>query len=345
MDLIRYRWKRDKKNPVIRPGSGGDYNCSACMTPAVVARDSEYWLYYAGGDSEGRRRICLAIAPQENPTEFRHVGPILPQGEDADFDAKYQVCPRPFLVGDTWYMIYTGLPKAGWGVGLSTAIKGLGMAVSDDGLNWRKLGMNRTLHGDQFEEYPGNSSIGGGGPPLWVEDDDRGPRFRLYCSLPVGRPSKDRRIDQEKLSIVAHSADGQEWSDFRIVMRRRPELDWENCSSNYPLVWRDGDLFRCLYCSGGTRWGYSIAEAVSRDGYEWYRGKGGDDNLSLAPTDDDSWEGQMTGYPTIAQEGEQLRLYYCGNGWGSTGIGTAVAAAPSQAVGGRRARLTIQHSA
>jgi hypothetical protein len=325
MDLIRYEWKRDKRNPIIKPGSGGDYNSSACMTPAVVARDGEYWLYYSGGDREGGRRVCLAIAPQDRPTEFKHIGPILPKGTEDDFDAKWQVCPRPFRVDDTWYMIYTGLPRTGWSEGLSKSIKGLGMAVSDDGLNWRKLGMNPTLTGDHFEEYPGNTSIGGGGPPLLVEDDDGRASYRLYCSLPVGSPSKDRRIDQEKLSIVAHSTDGQEWSDFRIVMRRRPELAREDCGSNYPLVWRDGGLFRCLYCCVGTRWEYSIAEAVSRDGYEWYRGKGGDDNLSIAPTEDDSWEGQMTCYPTVVQEGEQLRLYYCGNGWGSTGIGTAVA--------------------
>lgn len=33
----------------------------------------------------------------------------------------------------------------------------------------------------------------------------------------------------------------------------------------------------------------------------------------------------MTEYPNVIQEGDNLRLFYCGNGYGSTGIGTAVA--------------------
>jgi hypothetical protein len=34
----------------------------------------------------------------------------------------------------------------------------------------------------------------------------------------------------------------------------------------------------------------------------------------------------MVGYPCVVREDSHLRLYYCGNGFGSTGIGTAIAA-------------------
>ena len=326
LELKRWTWRRDGGNPVIEPGSGGSYNSTACMTPTVIVRDGEYWLYYAGGDREGRRRICLAIAPKERPAAFRHVGPVLDAGGEDDFDAKWQVCPRPFQVGKKWYMIYTGLPKTGWTKGLGHSIQGLGMAESDDGVSWRRLGMNPTLTGNQFEEFPGNSSIGGGGPPLPVPGPGGAVTYRLYCSLPVGRRSPDLRTDQEKLAMVGHSRDGLTWSGFRIVMRRRPEIAREDCAANYPVVWRDGELFRCLYCCIGTRWGaYSIAEAVSADGYEWYRGTGGDDNLALAPAQDDGWEGSMTCYPTVVHEPGRLRVYYNGNGYGATGIGMAVA--------------------
>jgi hypothetical protein len=33
----------------------------------------------------------------------------------------------------------------------------------------------------------------------------------------------------------------------------------------------------------------------------------------------------MVEYPCVIQEMNQLRLFYCGNGYGKTGIGTAVA--------------------
>ena len=329
MDLIRFQWQREVRNPVLPPDANSTFDCQACMTPTVIVRGDEYWLYYAGADANDHRRVCLAIAPRDRPTVFRRLGPLLDLGGDDDFDAHWMVCPRPYQVGDRWYMIYTGLPKGGWSKGLQS-IRGLGMAVSDDGLNWRKLGTEPSLSGDQFDQYPGNTSIGGGGPPLRVVAPDGSALYRLYCSLPVGRPHADKRIDQEKLSLVCHSPDGVAWSDYRIVMRRRCELAREDCAANYPVVWRDGELFRCLYCSIGTRWGaYSIAEAVSRDGYEWYRGEGGDDNLSLAPTEDDSWEGKMTCYPTLVREGRVMRVYYNGNGYGRSGVGTATAQLPA----------------
>ncbi len=78
-----------------------------------------------------------------------------------------------------------------------------------------------------------------------------------------------------------------------------------------------------LYCGIGTRWGYySISQAVSEDGYTWDCGEG-DENLTLVPDSDSSWESQMVEYPCLLTEGNQLRLFYCGNGYGATGIGTA----------------------
>ena len=44
-----------------------------------------------------------------------------------------------------------------------------------------------------------------------------------------------------------------------------------------PVVWRDGSAgdapYRMVYSAIGTRWGfYSLAQAVSADGYSWERG-------------------------------------------------------------------------
>ena len=38
-----------------------------------------------------------------------------------------------------------------------------------------------------------------------------------------------------------------------------------------------------------------------------------------------AWERQMTADPHVMREGDKLRLFYCGNGYGKTGVGTAVA--------------------
>jgi hypothetical protein len=87
-----------------------------------------------------------------------------------------------------------------------------------------------------------------------------------------------------------------------------------------------------IYCPIGTHWGfYSLAQAVSRDGIEWHRGSG-DENVVLVPDSDNkhSWERQMVEYPSVlrctADNGEHsLLMFYCGNGYGATGVGVATA--------------------
>ena len=79
-----------------------------------------------------------------------------------------------------------------------------------------------------------------------------------------------------------------------------------------------------IYAGIGTRFGaYSICEAVSDDGLNWERGQPGE-NLALAPAGT-GWESKMTEYPNVIEENGKLRLFYCGNGYGTTGIGTALA--------------------
>ena len=60
-----HNWQRDARNPVFAPKAS--FDIKACMNPFVLRRGDEYWMYYAGGDAKGHRRICLAIAPVEKP--------------------------------------------------------------------------------------------------------------------------------------------------------------------------------------------------------------------------------------------------------------------------------------
>ena len=68
--LARYNWRRDPRNPVLPPGPDGSCDCTACMNPFVLRVGDEYRLYYGGGDPQGHRRICLAVAPAREPARF-----------------------------------------------------------------------------------------------------------------------------------------------------------------------------------------------------------------------------------------------------------------------------------
>ncbi|MBT3376531.1 MAG: hypothetical protein HN742_29435 [Lentisphaerae bacterium] len=293
------------------------------MNPFVVRATEGYRLYYSGGDAEGRQRICMATSAPGAPGEFVRHGVILDVGAPGSFDAHWCVLPCVRRFGPTWHLYYSG--HEGTDLGLQS-FPGIGLAVSDDGIHFSRHSCEPTITGDQTAEFPDNRGVAGGGTILEDASADESHRYRMYYTLAVGRKDADVRVDQEKHCAVCHSSDGIHWHDHRLILGPRRDVANEDIAVAAPVVWRDGELYRMLYCGIGTRWGYySISEAVSEDGYRWCRGDG-DENLSLVPDPASPWESQMVEYPSVIEESDGLRLFYCGNGYGKTGIGMAFAA-------------------
>jgi len=316
LSLSTLRWVRDPRNPILPPNPDSAYDSTCCMNPWVVRAGDELRLYYAGGDREGRRRICLATAPVAEPTRFTRHGPIVDNGKPGSFNAHWCVLPNVIQVNGKWRLYFSGHEGTNHGL---QSFPGIGLAISDDGYHFETYSDEPLVTGNLTEEYPHNRGVAGGSV-IAV-----GSKYRMYYTLAVGTPNPDVRIDQRKYCAVCHSADGLHWSDHRIVMRPRPEVPSEDIAVAGPVVWRDGGGFHMLYSAIGARWGvYSIGEAVSRDGYEWER-LPGDAGIVLAPGEPGSWEAEMVEYPSLLLEDGLFRLYYCGNGYGATGIGTATA--------------------
>lgn len=316
-----HAWERDARNPILPPG-GFEWDVSCCMNPFVLRRGDEYWLYYAGGDKAGKRRICLAIANVHDLSKWERKGPLFDVGGKGSFDETWCVLPCIHRIGDKWHLYYTGRSAKG-GVGLQ-AFYGMGLAVSDDLLNWKKHSTEPIMTGDGFEQFPKNVGIAGGGRIIEIPQASGPPILRMHYTLPTGTPSKDLKVDQAKHSVIAHSTDGITWKDKRLVLGPRLDAEYENAATIALNVWKTKTRWRAIYAGIGTKFGaYSICEAVSDDGLKWDRGAPGE-NLALPPQGK-GWEGKMTEYPNVIQEGDNLRLFYCGNGYGATGIGTAVA--------------------
>jgi len=316
-----HSWQRHPRNPVLPPG-GIEEDAGCCMNPFVIRRENEYLLYYAGADKRGRRRICLATAAVDNVTSWKRHGPLFDLGGKGSFDESWCVLPCVHRIGNQWHMYYSGRSTQG-GVGLQ-AFWGIGLAVSDDLRTWKKVATEPILRGDGFAEWPKNRGIAGGGRIINIPQDNGTTLYRMHYTLATGTPSKDLLIDQAKYSVIAHSTDGRNWTDKRVVLRPRREVPYENAATIALNVWQTKTRWRAIYAAIGTRFGaYSICEAVSADGLTWERGKPGE-NLALAPTGN-GWESRMTEYPNVIEEDGKLRLFYCGNGYGATGIGTALA--------------------
>lgn len=320
-DFRVHAWQRDSANPIFPPGGiPSDVGC--CMNPFVLVRGDEYWLFYAGADKQGRRRICLATAPINRLSEWRRRGPLFDLGGKGSFDETWCVLPCVHRVGERWHLYYTGRSSLS-GVGLQ-AFWGIGLAVSDDLLHWQKTSADPILLGDGFAEWPDNRGVAGGARILDLPQPDGTSRYRLHYTLCPGKSSRDLRVDQAKYSVSAESNDGLNWTDKRVMLRPRADAAYENAATIALNVWPTRTRWRAIYAGIGTKFGaYSICEAVSDDGLNWRRGQPGQ-NLALAPQGT-GWESQMTEYPNVVPEADKLRLFYCGNGYGRTGIGTALA--------------------
>lgn len=313
-------WKRDEKNPVLPPGK--DFDAGCCMNPFVLRQGDEYWLYYAGAEKSGRRRICLATAPVGDLTQWKRHGPLFETGGKGAFDQTWCVLPCVHRIGDRWHMYYTGR-SAESGTGLQ-AFNGIGLATSDDLKTWKKVSDSPILKGDGYQEWPENRGIAGGGRILEIPGEGGKFRYRMYYTLATGTPSKMLTVDQAKQSVAAESTDGLTWTDRRVMLRPRPDVNYENAGVIALNVWKTKTRYRAIYAGIGSKFGaYSICEAVSPDGLTWERGEPGE-NLALTPGGK-GWESKMTEYPNVIEENGKLRLFYCGNGYGATGIGTAVA--------------------
>lgn len=316
-----HQWERDANNPIFPPGPQ-PFDVGACMNPFVVTRGDEYWLYYAGADKRGSRRICLATAKIGNLKEWKRRGPLFDLGGKGSFDETWCVLPCVHRCGDKWHMYYSGR-SADKGTGLQ-GFRGIGLAVSDDLENWKKVSDDPVLLGDGFPDWPDNKGIAGGGSIVEIPQPDGKKLYRMYYTLATGVPGKSLLVNQAKQAVIAHTYDGRKWFDKRVVLRPRLDATYDNAATIALNLWKTPTRWRAIYAGIGTKFGaYSICEAVSDDGLNWQRGKPGE-NLALAPSGN-GWEAKMTEYPHVVEERGQLRLFYCGNGYGATGIGTATA--------------------
>ncbi|WP_135554450.1 glycoside hydrolase family protein [Paenibacillus cymbidii] len=321
-------WLRDANNPVLPPLPGSAYDSTCCMNPwAVVREDGRYDLYYAGADNEGRRRICLAEAGEDNIAAWERHGVQLSNGTPGSIDANWCVLPHIVDMVDSLRRLYY-TANSGVGKGLS-AFPGICVAESRDGGPWVKLDTGPLLARTKVEGDPDCQGIAGGSV-LRVTDVDGRLQWRFYYT---GCPTlgDDVFLDQQKRICLAVSDDGLHWIKRGAVMLRNPQHDYENIAVAGPVVRRllDG-TYQMWYSAIGTRWGYySICYAESADGLTWNRGTHYGDNLQLGPRGSgwaaNDWENKMVEYPSVVtREDGSYRLFYTGNGYGEGGIGTAV---------------------
>ncbi len=109
-------WMKSTSNPVLNPGTAGQFDAAGVLMPAVIRDGGIYRMWYVGLDSAGpagRYRIGFAQSA-DGISWTKYAGnPVLGLGPAGAFDETGVLSPCVLKNGSTFEMWYTGRDAAG----------------------------------------------------------------------------------------------------------------------------------------------------------------------------------------------------------------------------------------
>lgn len=157
-------FKRNATNPIFKPT--GKWNCGRAIDAEVCEFNNQYYLYFATRDPDYKiQMLGVAIAPKE--TNFNRGDWI--QAVDAPvlypelpWEGECIEGPSITIQGEKMYMFYAG--------GYNNWPQQIGVAISDDGLTWRRLFEEPFLPNGKPGEWNESES---GHPHIFTDDDGK----------------------------------------------------------------------------------------------------------------------------------------------------------------------------
>ena len=257
------------------------------------------------------RQIRYATSPDvrilwhERLTGTEEQGAVLVPGKAGAFDSRTVSAPDVHHDGDTYRMWYVGSDRPTAYGGEYAAI---GMAVSEDGLSWRRENGGKPVLEPGADGAFDEAQLLG--PCVLYEDG----LWRMWYGglmTPGTMPFPEEWIGQTqdnrdpRIRIgLASSEDGIHWTrlnDGKPVVDIGPPGAPDDIMAMHPAVIKEDNGYRMWYASGSSRFGHTIAMAVSEDGISWTKHDGG------APVEGLGYA--VTGPSVCRYKGYYLMLY------------------------------------
>jgi hypothetical protein len=279
-----------------------------------VASDDLLRIYFASRDEQGRARTGLLEVDPDRPCEVRklHDAPVLDLGSPGGFDDSGVMPACVVDTGSEQYLYYVG-----WTQCVSVPyFNAIGLAISEDG----GASFARAYEGpvvDRTRDEPFFATA-----PFVLRESGV---FRMWYTGTNAWVNVQGRYEPIYVIKYAESEDGVTWRRENVTCIE-PRTGRE--ANGRPWVLRDGDTYRMWYCYRGIvgyrddiSQSYRIGYAESGDGISWRRL----DEAAGIDLSDSGWDSEMLAYPSIYTHRGTNHLLYNGNGFGTSGIGHAVA--------------------
>jgi hypothetical protein len=312
-------WTFPSTGPVIRPGQlHGPLDAQHAGAGHVLDVGDAYRMYYWGSGAQGNV-VLMAETPKDRPNDWKpRGGVLLARQPETNHNAGGPSFPFVFPVdGQRWHMVFCG-----WGKRREdgTLANSSGLAISDDaGLTWRYHDANPIIPLDRAYDRSATGSV-------WVVRV--GDEFRMYFTA-IGeyfaRPQGVQTGHGDRIPRIgvayAVSRDGVHWHkplDTWMVTPRGFDAEPYEYINSKPCVLRDGAGWRMFISTFGPA--YRVRSLVSAVGLTWSRVPSGPDG-DLGIGAKGSFDDHQRSYASVVKEGDEYRMWYTGNGFGSTGMG------------------------
>jgi hypothetical protein len=289
---------------------------SHAQCPTVLALGASLWrVYFAARNAGNQSHIIYAdFDPSEDMRLLRlEAEPLLEPGAPGTFGSAGMGPSSALFVGTRVFLYYVGFSLRR-DVPHQLAI---GLAVSEDGgATFRRAVPGPVLSTGPFDPFFSST------PHVEYRDG----AFGMHYMSGIAWQRHGDRFDPLYLIKRAVSSDGIRWTtddDIAVGFADKAETALAR-----PWVIRRNDGHHMWFCRRGMRDSegrvedpYLLGYARSRDGLSWSRA---DELLRFAnPPRSGEWDSAMQAYPCVVTRGDELLLFYNGDGFGQTGFGFA----------------------
>lgn len=336
-----------KRGIILAPGFAGPQSAKFTSSPSVVRlKDGRLRMYVWVADDlppylRGRQIIIAAESDLANPFQWEVISEGALVGPDPENPIRDDGVGFPFVLArdDGPWLMYYGTWGGDWTI-KQELLNRLGLAVShDEGLTWE------VAKEDVIPSGPPGSFDSGAIPSAGVLREGKDDYWMWYTA--AGKYLRFGDVNQGHLNIgIARSRDGIDWRklDQPALLAREGEADpWEACLARPYVLKLDGTYHMWLGVydmapgrqpniakgiengvseKGKDRAGagsYRIEYARSSDGINWTRFA----DQPIFPLTPGGFDSSGQTYVSVVDMGEQLWMFYTGDGLGATGVGLA----------------------
>ena len=340
-----------KRGVILKPGFAGPQSSEFVSSPSVIRlKNGRLRMYVWAADGtppwlRGRHILLAVEADPSNPLRWKLVSkkPLLGPVPDSNIRDHGVGFPYVLPRNDAPWLMYYGTWGGDWAAKQELTNR-TGLALShDQGLTWQ------VAKEDMLPSGPPGSFDAGAIPSVDVLRTGKNDYMMWYTA--AEKYVRFGEINQGILHIgMARSRDGISWDKFgQPVLRARAGAadPYEACLAR-PAVLKLNGVYHMWFgvydmapgsrpnvaqqngkdrpkregvsrkaTAGGS---YRIEYARSTDGIHWTRFA----DQPIMPLTPGGFDSHSQTYPSVVDMGEQIWLFYTGDGLGATGVGLAI---------------------